>query len=157
MTQEVKYDSTADTLLHIKRVNELMVHFAQELLRRATIHDASKLAEPEKAGYDTTTFRLKGLTYGSDEYRASLRELKPTIEHHYAANSHHPEHYANGIDGFDLYDLVEMFWDWKAAGERHTDGSILRSIEINKERFKMSDQLCSILRNTAERMEVKVK
>ena len=45
-------------------------------------------------------------------------------------------------------DVVEMFCDWKAATERHADGNLERSIEINRERFKMSDQLVAIFQNT---------
>lgn len=43
---------------------------------------------------------------GCDEYRACLREMKPALEHHYASNSHHPEHYSNGIQGMSLFDLL---------------------------------------------------
>lgn len=46
-----------------------------------------------------------------------------------------------------------MFFDWKAAGERHKDGNILKSIEINKDRFGMSEQLVDIFKNTAARYD----
>lgn len=143
------YDSTADTLLHIKRVNELLTKFAQGLLSRAIQHDKSKLSEPEKSLFDEYTPKLKGCTYGSDEYKAFLTSLKVGLDHHYEKNSHHPEHYTNGVDGMDLLDLVEMFMDWKAAGERHADGSIMKSIEHNKDRFHLSEQVVSIFKNTA--------
>lgn len=142
------YDSTVDTLKHIKRVNELMVKLSTLLLQRAVVHDASKLQEPEKSYFDKATQKLNGLTYGSEEYRAALRELKPALDHHYQHNSHHPEHYAEGINGFDLLDLVEMLVDWKAASERHADGDIIRSIIINQERFGYDDILKRILINT---------
>ena len=48
-----------------------------------------------------------------------------------------------------LTEPVEMICDWKAAGERHKDGSIVRSIQMNTERFKLSEQLVDILYNTA--------
>jgi hypothetical protein len=70
----------------------------------------------------------------------------------YQKNSHHPEHYENGVNGFDLFDLMEMFFDWKAAGERHADGNIYKSIEINKDRFKLSEQTVNIFTNTAKRL-----
>ena len=92
------YDSSKDTLLHIKRVNELLLLFAQELMDRAICHDNSKLYDPEKPLFDKMTPRLKGLTYGSEEYKKSLAELKPALDHHYAHNSHHPEYYKNGIN-----------------------------------------------------------
>lgn len=146
------YDSTKDTLLHIKRVSQLLTEASAELIRRANVHDNSKLNSPEKEFFDEYTPKLAGSTYGSDEYKSFLKELKVGLDHHYANNTHHPEHYEKGIDGFDLFDLIEMFFDWKAATERHNDGSIHKSIGINKERFKISDQLENILRNTAERL-----
>jgi hypothetical protein len=142
------YDSTADTQAHIDRVQELLFN----LIWRASRHDQSKLADPEKAAFDVLTPRLKDLQYGSDEYRACLKEMKPALEHHYGANSHHPEHYPDGIDGMSLLDVMEMLCDWKAASERHATGSIRQSLAHNKERFGISDQLASILANTAEEM-----
>ncbi|WP_449189158.1 DUF5662 family protein [Treponema lecithinolyticum] len=151
----MEYDSAKDTLLHIKRVNELLLCFAKELMDRAIRHDSSKLEEPEKYLFDKMTPKLKGLTYGSEEYKKSLDELKPALDHHYANNSHHPEYYKSGINDFTLIDLIEMFLDWKAASERHEDGDIFRSIEINKKRFEISDQLVHILNNTAKDMFTK--
>lgn len=146
------YDSTADTLFHIRRVSQLMGEAAQELIRRGSAHDQSKLEDPEKALFDKYTPILKTLVYGSEEYKASLAALKPALDHHYAHNSHHPEFYQNGIDGMDLFDIIEMFFDWKVAGERNKGGSILRSIDVNKDRFKMSDQLVQIFKNTADKL-----
>ena len=150
-----QYDSTKDTLLHIKHVNALLLQFIQELINRAITHDESKLHEPEKPLFDTMTPRLKTLTYGSEAYKQSLAYLKPALDHHYAHNSHHPEHYENGINDFTLADLVEMFFDWKAASGRHDDGDILKSIEINKTRFGLSDQLCKIFENTERLLSTK--
>jgi hypothetical protein len=147
------YDSRADTLAHIKRVSELLGKCAIELQKRGMIHDDSKLVEPEKSTFDVCTLKLKSMAYGSDEYKAALAELKPALDHHYAANSHHPEHYENGVDGMSLFDLVEMMMDWKAATERMANGGdIHRSLEINTERFKLSPQLKSILANTIREM-----
>lgn len=142
------YDSTQDTLDHIGRVRSLLTHFRNLLIARGNVHDASKLQSPEKEVFDSVTPALRELTYGSDEYKAQLAEMKPALEHHYAANSHHPEHYPNGVADMSLMDLVEMFCDWKAATERHKDGSLKRSIEQNRERFKLDPQIASIFENT---------
>ncbi len=149
----MSYDSTKDTLLHIKRVAQLLTEASAELIRRANIHDNSKLESPEKEIFDEFTPKLAGTTYGSDEYKSFLKEMQAGLKHHYDNNSHHPEYYGHGINGFDLFDLIEMFFDWKAATERHNDGNIHKSIEINTERFKMSDQLKHILINTATRLK----
>lgn len=147
-----QYDSTKDTLLHIKRVNELLLLFAKELMDRAICHDNSKLYNPEKPLFDKMTPLLKGLTYGSEEYKKSLAELKPALDHHYSHNSHHPEYYKDGINDCNLFDLVEMLCDWKAASERHADGNIFKSIQINKTRFAMADQLAKIFENTVNKL-----
>src|SRR6185295_1519275 len=49
-----------------------------------------------------------------------------------------------------LVDLIEMLADWKAATERHTDGDLARSLDIQRERFGLSEQLAQILFNTAK-------
>lgn len=152
VSHHMKYDSKADTLLHSKRVAQLLTEASSELIRRANVHDHSKLESPEKELFDEFTPKLKDCTYGSDEYKEFLNGLKVALDHHYANNSHHPEHYENGVNGFDLFDLIEMFFDWKAATERHADGNIMKSIEINKGRFALSEQLCDIMRNTALRL-----
>lgn len=146
----MNYDSAADTLLHIKRVNELLIRFSKDLMYRAICHDNSKLREPEKLLFDEFTPKLKDLVYGGDEYKSFLKSLKPALDNHYKHNSHHPEHYENGIDGMDLLDVVEMFMDWKAATERTKDGNLFKSIEVNRERFKMSEQLVAIFKNTIQ-------
>lgn len=149
----MSYDSRPDTLLHIKRVSQLLTEAASEMIRRANVHDNSKLESPEKEYFDELTPKLKASTYGSEEYKQFLVDLKVALDHHYANNSHHPEHYENGVNGFDLFDLIEMAMDWCAASERHGDGNIYKSLEINKERFLLSNQVYSILYNTFERLE----
>lgn len=57
----------------------------------------------------------------------------------------------NGINDMDLVDLMEMICDWKAASKRHNDGNILKSLELNKDRFHIDAQLYSILKNTVDR------
>ncbi len=49
----------------------------------------------------------------------------------------------------NLIDIFEMLADWKAATERHDDGSLGRSLTIQASRFNISPQLQSILYNTA--------
>lgn len=148
----MSYDSTQDTLEHISKVQARIQIVVNELTIRAAHHDASKLVEPEKPGFDVLTLKLRELVYGSDDYKAALEEGKPTIAHHYAANSHHPEHYENGIAGMSLLDIIEMVCDWKAASERTKQGSIAQSLVHNKTRFSISDQLAAILENTVKEL-----
>jgi len=145
------YDSWKDTLEHIQNV-QLKIHVVvQDLLHRAIVHDASKLQPPEKEVYDKYTPELATLEYGTDAYRETLKKMKVGIDHHYSVSRHHPEFFADGINGMNLIDLIELMCDWKAAGERHKlhPGDIFKSIEINAERFHMDEQLKQILLNTA--------
>lgn len=138
------YDSTQDTEDHIRNVRKLLHRVVAEICVRITHHDDSKLQEPEKSMYDEFTPKLRAMTYGSDEYKRSLKDMGPALKHHYENNSHHPEHYPNGINGMSLLDLIEMLADWKAAGMRHADGNMQQSLEVNRQRFHISDQLAEI-------------
>ena len=148
----MKYDSTNDTKAHINQVREYMEDVRNLLMFRQLAHDASKLQEPEKSMYDEFTPKLKGSTYGSDEYKGFLKDMGVALKHHYEHNRHHPEHYPNGINDMNLLDVIEMLADWKAAGMRHANGDILDSLRINKERFQISDQLYYILMNTVREL-----
>lgn len=152
---DVAYNSELDTLKHIKRVGDLLTDAVKILLDRARVHDASKLEFNEKYYFDRAVKKLKNLDYGSPKYKEALKELGPGLKSHYRNNSHHPEHYEDGVNGMDLFDIIEMFFDWKAASERHDTGNIYNSIEHNKGRFFMSEQLAQIFINTAKNMGYK--
>ena len=74
--------------------------------------------------------------------------MQPALDHHYRENNHHPEYYEDGIKGMSLVDLIEMVCDWMAATKRVQNGDIYTSLEINKKRFGIDDQLAKILENT---------
>ena len=147
-------DVMRETLQHKLRVADLMMQAATELMRRAIHHDDSKFGPREFEQFAESTAKLKGLTYGTDEYKEALKELGPALQHHYEHNSHHPEHYVGGIHCMDLFDLIEMLLDWKAAGERHEDGSLEKSLTHNRERFDIPEAIEQLLRNTIESMRL---
>jgi hypothetical protein len=144
-------------MAHINRVRQLVGVVVDDLRTRAFEHDRSKLQSPEKEAFDAITPRLRDVEYGSEEYRATMREFRPAIEHHQQNNDHHPEYFGDeGIAGMNLIQLTEMLCDWKAAGERHEDGGDLyRSIEINQQRFGYDDGIRRLLENTADWLEGK--
>jgi hypothetical protein len=150
------YDSTQDTREHIETVRNRLQECISNLTVRAYKHDASKLQEPEKSAYDRIG-PPGHVAYSRDgqmtpEYQAFLDTLGSTLDHHYAHNSHHPQHYQNGMDGFSLLDLVEWLCDIKAAGERYKDGNLAESLKTNRTRFAISDQLYAILENTVKEL-----
>jgi len=146
------YDSTQDTKKHIETVCGFLGDVQGNISARILIHDSSKLEEPEKSMYNEFTSKLKNSIYGSDEYKGFLKDMGVALQHHYQINSHHPEHFKNGVNGMSLLDLVEMLADWKAASMRHASGDIMQSLEINQKRFEMSDQLFEIFQNTVKEL-----
>jgi len=153
MSKELTLEEKAtnnDTFRHIERVRNLLNKCVTEFLKRGELHDQSKLEAPEVELFTEYTPKLANSTYGSEEYNGFKEAMKPALEHHYANNRHHPEHFKNGVDDMNLIDMIEMICDWKAASERHNDGNIRKSIELNANRFNMSPQLVKLFENTAD-------
>ena len=148
----------AQTREHQQNVNRIMNRLAQHTLELGCTHDDSKLQEPEAAPFQRATVSLDGLSYGTPEYAEALAQLEAdgqskALTHHYEHNDHHPEFFENGVDDMTLIDIIHMVSDWYAATKRHEDGDIRKSIEINKERFNLSDQLCTLMLNTVDLIE----
>jgi hypothetical protein len=150
---ESELKANISTREHIECVRNLINYIIIKLLQRGELHDQSKLVDPESKIFAEYTDKLRGVTYGSPQYKQFLLEIGPALEHHYANNRHHPEFHQNGIQGMNLIDLLEMFVDWYASCQRHADGDIFKSIEINQTRFNIDPKLVSILQETARMMK----
>lgn len=147
----MSYDSTKDTKEHIERVSGYVDMCIDELTVRGDEHDHDKIDDPvEKKLFDEYSPKLANCTYGSDEYKEFLKGLKPALDKHYANNRHHPEHFKNGMKDMNLIDMIELICDWKASSERHDDGDIYKSIELNQKRFNYSDDVKALLKNTVD-------
>ena len=147
-----EFEACMEVLDHVKKVKRYLEIIISKLEERGNKHDQSKTEDPEVSIFAEYTPKLKASTYGSEQYNGFLKEMKVALDHHYAQNRHHPEHFKSGIDDMTLVDLVEMLCDWKAATLKHNDGNILRSLEINSKRFNMSPQIYNILKNTVEQL-----
>lgn len=123
-----------------------------DLAKRGLIHDLSKYRRDEAEGFARTIDRLKKTKYGTEAYKALLREIKPSIERHYRRNRHHPEWHEDGYEGMNLADRIEMVADWGAAVRRQAGGDLERSIVQNAERFGYDESETVALRSTARRM-----
>jgi hypothetical protein len=120
------------------------------MLARAAAHDASKFSDAEKPAFDIALGKLGTAPYGSPEFDAIVAEMGPALAHHYAHNSHHPEHYGEaGIAGMDLFDVIEMLCDWMAAAERVPGQDV--DLAHNTRLFGITPQLAAILANTVAR------
>ena len=139
-----------ETQKHIERVRYYIRFVTDRLTTRGVKHDAIKLESPEIELFAEHTEYLANTAYNSDEYKEHLAALKPALDHHYANSRHHPEHFAKGINDMNLIDIMEMLCDWKASSERQKDGNLLKSIEMNAQRFGYDDQLKQIFINTAK-------
>jgi len=142
-------ESKFKTMRHIETVRNYMNYIIRLLTYRQERHDQTKLESPEVEIFEEYTPKLRDSTYGSEEYNGYLKEMKVALDHHYSRNRHHPEHFKNGFIGMHLIDLIEMLCDWKAATLRHNNGDLMKSIDINQDRFGYSDELKIILKNTA--------
>ena len=134
---------------HIVRVGELIGEVTKDLNYRAIYHDQSKF-DPIESGplqeMQDLIDKEGQAPFGSDEYRRRTALLGPMLEHHYANNRHHPEHFLNGIAGMTLVDLVEMVCDWKAASERGNDPAL--NLTYLAQKYDIGPMLLSILQNT---------
>ncbi|NNH56955.1 hypothetical protein HLI01_09055 [Rhizobium laguerreae] len=141
------------TYKHIARVRQLLGEFAVEMIKRGDVHDASKFNPIEMGPLEEMqkVVDTEGQApFGSEEYKRRTDMLGPMIEHHRANNSHHPEFYADGVAGMDLFDVVEMFFDWKAASERGEESAMNLNFACDK--YKVDGALRGILFNTASRL-----
>ena len=194
--QTEAFKAYEQTWQHIDLVMRLLMSAQIELMKRAVTHDRTKLISPEREMFAEMTSKLRGLTYGSSEYKDCLEQMKQqALRHHYDHNRHHPEFFesreesnkiknhenmanhaisyiiplpdelygyeslikylqikqlehVSSVNNMNLFDLLEMFIDWTAASQRHADGDINKSIEINTARFALSPQLVEIFKNT---------
>lgn len=145
-------DGRLDTIDHIASVRININAVIENLCDRKTAHDASKLEEPELSGYAEMPEAFKGKAYGSPEYMAVIALFKPIVDHHYAHNRHHPEHWPNGISDMSLLDIIEMLADWRAANDRH-GGDFAKSLVVSIARFHFDDdRIGEILMNTAREL-----
>ena len=145
-------ESKFKTMRHIETVRNYLNSVILDLMARQEYHDQTKLKSPEVEVFEEYTPKLRDCTYGSDEYKQNMKEMKVAIGHHNRFNRHHPEHFDGGIKDMDLVDLIEMICDWRAASLRHNTGDIYESIEINQKRFGYSDELKNIFKKTADRL-----
>lgn len=146
-----------DTMRHISQVRNLLNRVVAELLSRGEGHDQSKLESPEVELLTEARLRDEPCEFGSPRHKEVLANLQPYLgpffDHHYAHNRHHPQHFADGVAGMNLIDLVEFFADMASACQRSPNGNIRKSIAHNAPRFNMNPQLVRIFENTADWLE----
>lgn len=136
------------TRAHREGVQRIMNFVTFMIDTRAATHDASKQEEPELTKFSEVLATSRPAAYGTPEYAKTKARLGDALVHHYQVNRHHPEHFANGMRGMHLIDLIEWLADCYQAASRHPADNPVKSIAANQKRFKFSDDLASILVNT---------
>lgn len=143
---------TLNTMVHHRlQVQAAIQRITQALERRALVHDDSKFHEDEFEGFSRINRVAREHPYGSEEYRASLKAEKPTIDLHYARNPHHPEFYGREIGRMGLLDMIEMVCDWHAAwtvydGQRPPElqSSWKENVEKQRQRFFVEGPMTAV-------------
>lgn len=142
-------DYLTDLVEHKRLVAQYLQVIADDLFRRAAVHDNSKFSPEEYEAYEEAFPGLQKYAYGTEEFKAELAKIQPTITLHYRVNDHHPEHFPDGISGMNLIQIIEMACDWLAASHR-SQTSFAKGLDINKQRFGIDDQLFGSIKATIE-------
>jgi len=147
---------------HRDFVRLALLHVMQDIERRSLIHDASKMLDDEFAGFARINAIARVNKFGTEEYKASMKQERATIDLHFSRNSHHPERPKllgeaaedrRGLpDDFTYWlarygarmtflDVIEMVCDWWGARKGYGDSRTWQeSVELN---FKAKGELLS--------------
>ena len=143
-------------LRHKAFINKNFNQFIGKLKERRDLHDISKFQEDEFDGFAELDSKEVFKKYGTDEYGVIIKENKG-INLHYSRNSHHPEHFITGAEGFtgfseiehmSFLDILEMVIDWKSACETYGT-SFEESLEFSIKRFRPSEKTEHMIRMIA--------
>jgi hypothetical protein len=138
-TDQIK---TLNTLVHHRLcVQASLQKIVHELECRQLIHDESKFRADEFDGFCMINATARQHKYSSQEYKDAIKREKPTLDLHFARNSHHPDHHADCAN-MGLFDLVEMVCDWYATWQVYESAKPadqrtpwLESMQVNHDRF----------------------
>jgi hypothetical protein len=153
MATEEDMIKVMNTMVHHRlRVQEGLQSITHDLERRALVHDESKFRSDEFNGFANINKIARDFVYGSDEYKASLRE-EGAVQLHYSRNSHHPEYYEQELESsapgdrqwgsahnMSFLDIIEMVCDWHAAwkvynGQQERKIPWMDNVDMQEKRF----------------------
>lgn len=134
----------------------------QDIERRSLVHDASKMLDDEFSGFARINAIARVNKFGTEEYTASMKQERATIDLHFSRNSHHPERpklmgdaaeterglpddatywHARDSARMTFLDVIEMVCDWWGARKGYGDSRTWQaSVELN---FKSKGELLS--------------
>lgn len=116
-------------LRHRGFVHEALTRVANEISRRAVVHDLSKMSDDEFAGFTRINAAARIHKFGSPEYREGIARERAVIDLHFSRNSHHPENPPRSF-----LDIIEMICDWWGARKGYDDPRSWRdTVKLNLE------------------------
>lgn len=139
-------------LRHHRHVSYLLRELAREFERRADLHDLTVLELDEFEGRVRIQHIVRTYPYDSPEYRESIKN-EGSLQLHYHRNSHHPEHWADGVKGMTFIDFVEMVIDWAGAARTYKNTSFEDGLKGQIERFKLQPEHLYLIRLIAGWLE----
>lgn len=126
-------------ILFDEQKNEL----ALDLLKRACIHDNSKLEEEELLALSRIINDKDCLTNSKEQ----LSEFKKNaIALHWKNNRHHPEFFSD-INNMTELDILEMICDWYARSMQYNTNFLEFVYDRQKNRFHFPEQMFKVIEN----------
>lgn len=138
---------------HRDYVRLALLAVIHDIERRSLVHDASKMLDDEFSGFARINAIARVNKFGSEEYKASMRQERATIDLHFSRNSHHPERPqllgqvaeaerglpddatywgAHSAARMTFLDVIEMVCDWWGARKGYGDSRPwVESVELN--------------------------
>ena len=141
---------TEDLQKHKDLIKNILYNFSFKLKERADNHDNSKYSNEEKDVFENVD-NIKREDFDSYEQYFSYTKplIQKALDHHYANNRHHPEHFKNGVEDMNLLDILEMVADWESSAScRNT----ILDTDYSFKRFNIEPQLQKIILNTLKIM-----
>lgn len=124
---------------------------AKEILKRAFVHDDSKLDDDEMEKF--LELKIKDKSFKNANSMLNDYE-KERISVHWKKNRHHPEYFDN-VEDMKEIDIIEMVCDWFARSMQYGTDIVEFAKTRQKNRFKFPDYMfekilyyCNILKAT---------
>ena len=111
---------------------------ANELLKRATVHDNSKITNHDEFMALASIVSDKSCLENANESLSTLKQN--SIMLHWKNNSHHPEHFEN-YEEMTKLDRMEMACDWMARSLQYKSNLLEFAKTRQKDRFHFSDTM----------------
>lgn len=147
INDEKAIETVREVIKHRQSVNKKLNFLSKEISKRGEEHDLSKLQYPE-INWLIQMDKEPKYEYGTKEYFQKMKKWNKFFVHHYTNNRHHPDHFQEGVYGMTLVDLCEYISDIISYYDEMHVGDAIKTIEKQKERFKLDEQLSQILKNT---------